>query len=183
MFEFLRRLIARSFHQATRHSRGAAVPITAGTAVRLRTGSGVGPGCASASASRANAERKKCKRSSVAEPDVGQQAGCDRPESIELHQNRTKAEQALEPSQANDRAPGRSLPGSALESAPSLSHRSRPIQRRQFRQLLRTATAAGGRDVKRMSLGARCRILGPGARRSLCVPPGTSRTANRDWQR
>ncbi|MGH7926731.1 MAG: c-type cytochrome, partial [Candidatus Binatia bacterium] len=45
---------------------------------------------------------------------------------------------------------GRSLRGSALESAPSLSF-VLAYSEAQFRRLLRTATAAGGREVKRMS--------------------------------
>ena len=45
---------------------------------------------------------------------------------------------------------GRNLRGSALESTPSLTIVG-AYSKEQFRQLLRTATAAGGRDVKRMS--------------------------------
>jgi cytochrome c553 len=45
---------------------------------------------------------------------------------------------------------GRSLQGSALESTPSLTIVG-AYSEEQFRQLLRTATALGGRDVKRMS--------------------------------
>jgi cytochrome c553 len=45
---------------------------------------------------------------------------------------------------------GRNLRGSALESTPSLTIVA-AYSEEQFRQLLRTATAAGGREVKRMS--------------------------------
>ena len=45
---------------------------------------------------------------------------------------------------------GRNLRGSALESTPSLTIVG-AYSEEQFRQLLRTATAAGGREVKRMS--------------------------------